>query len=562
MATNPYNVVGGLKPGRTAFDLSHTKLFDMSIGALVPILVEDCIPGDIFQFGFINTIRAQPLVTPIFHKLDAFIHVFFVPYRLLFSDWEKFVTGGNSGDETVVLPKFLDNVINTEGDSTIHRYGIYDYMGFPIFNPTTGDALDSQNFVNPMPMIDLPWRAYWKIWMDFYRDANIQTVYPDYTTNGITPVSVGETPNEQMESLQDWVDAYASSDFEPACDRLAFRCWEKDYFTSALPWQQRGTSPAIPISGTTSAAWDLAAFGGPSSTPSPFNFESDSHESPPTAKVSGNVLLNSYDWFNRNSVDFTATGVDISDLRIAVQVQKWMERNARAGARYVEFIAAHFGVKVQDERLQRAEYIGGTKQPVVISEILQNSESGTTPQGNMAGHGMGVGGQFAGKYRVPEHGCIIALMSIMPEAIYQQGVERMWCKETRFDFPSPEFAHLSEQEITKKELYFKNDPGGDDDLRFGFQGYLDEYRTRQSRVCGRLANELDDWHMSRQFTGAPSLNEAFLTTKAFSDTRRNMFAVPGVANNPYGQFLVQMRNVVKAIRPLPFIAEPGLLDHF
>lgn len=270
--------------------------------------------------------------------------------------------------------------------------------------------------------------------------------------------------------------------------------------------------------------------------------------------------------FNNNTVNFAASGVDINDMRYAVQIQKWMERSARGGFRYNEHLNAHFGVYPRDDRLQRPEYIGGTRAPVVISEVLQNSATITTgtdasPQGNMAGHGMSVNASFCGKYRAQEHGVIMGILSIMPEAIYQQGIPRMWTRETRFDYYSPEFAHLSEQEIKRQEVFWIGDSSSDN-TRFGFQGAFDEYRTRQSVVCGKIATSLNPWTLSRIFDTAPALNADFLTTRETSRTRRDAWAVPGVVDNSQGQFLVQFRNIVKAIRPMPYIPEPGLMDHF
>lgn len=222
---------------------------------------------------------------------------------------------------------------------------------------------------------------------------------------------------------------------------------------------------------------------------------------------------------------------------------------------------SHFSEAPRDERLQRPEYIGGMKQPIITSEVLQTSATETeSPQGSFAGHGMSVGSSFAGRYHAKEHGVIIGLMSIMPEAVYQQGIPRQWTRQTRFDFYSPEFAHLSEQEIKLSEIYYQNTAA--DDTRFGFQGAYDEYRTANSVVCGKLATELKYWTLSRIFSTAPTLNSTFLTTEALSKTRRQAWAVPGVENALQGEFLVRWNNSVKALRPMPYSPEPGLLDHF
>ena len=219
---------------------------------------------------------------------------------------------------------------------------------------------------------------------------------------------------------------------------------EKD-FTSSLPWQQRGTAPALPISGTTSAKWLNAHF-------SPLTGATDNvmkiSNSPTTSVIFGQNAVgqdNLYRVFNENTVDLSsASTFNVADLRLAFQIQKWMERNARAGARYTESLRAHFGVSPRDDRLQRPEYIGGSKTPVIVSEVLQTSSTdATSPQGNMAGHGISVASTFCGKYRATEHGIIMGIMSIMPRTMYQQGFDRSWLRRSRYDFYFPEFANLS-----------------------------------------------------------------------------------------------------------------------
>lgn len=561
-----YEHTAGLRPGRSAFDLSHTKVFDADIGRLVPVLCEDVMPGDVFDIAAINTIRAQPLVTPIYHKLDVYCHYFFVPYRILFKDWEKFITGGASGDETVALPKAFENAIGVEGQVDLDRYGLWDYLGFPMHNSSTGIPSNSIE-MHTAQVNDFPWRAYWAIWRDYYRDENHQTTFPDDTGETSSDIDVGDNFEEHVDQLGAWMDDFhtaATSLIPVPCDRLAYRCWSKDYFTSALPWQQRGTSPAIPISGSTSAVFDSGTLidgGDVGDWENAQVFKSSVVTGGTLGALTATGANNIGSAFNNNTVDFTATGVDISDLRLAVQVQRWMERNARGGYRYNEFIKAHFGVSPNDDRLQRPEYIGGSKQPVIISEVIQSSQTDASPQGNMAGHGMSVSQNFAGRYRVKEHGVIMGIMSIMPEAIYQQGLPRQWTRNTKFDFYSPEFAHLSEQEILKKEVFF-TDNTSTDDVRFGFQAVFDEYRTRSSIVCGKMASDLKDWTLSRIFDSPPSLNEEFLTLAALSKNRRSSWAVPGVENATQGQFLIQWRNIIKAVRPMPYIADPGMLDHF
>lgn len=566
MQHNPvFQQTGALRPGKSAFDLSHVKIFDANIGALIPVYVEDVVPGDVIDLSHVHVIRSQPLVTPIYHKLEVFSHTFFVPYRILFRDWEKFISRGASGDEVVVLPKFASSQFAGNG-AEVNRYGLWDYFGLPIHNPANGTPLDSRDFVNQPPVHDLFWRAYWVIWRDYYRDSNHQVNYPNGTGFAITtPVPVGESPDELQDNLDAWMAKETDAAASIPCDYLAYRCWAKDYPTSALPWQQRGTAPAIPVSGFGQALWDSQQFetgsGAQFDNVLSYNASNADHR---FYMASENAQINLKAALDGNSVQLSLAGVSVANLRATIQTQKWMERNARGGYRYNEFLASHFGVAPRDDRLQRAEYLGGSRNPVIISEVLQNSatDAATSPQGNMSGHAMAVDQAFHTRYRVLEHGVIMTIMSIMPEAIYQTGIPRMFSRETTFDFYSPEFAHLSEAEIKKREVYFNDDGGTIDDARFGFQAAWDEYRDRQSMVCGKMASSLNVWHLSRLFDSCPSLNENFLTTKQFSETRRTSWAVPGVVSNTQGQFLCQWRNIVKAVRPLPYISDPGLLDHF
>lgn len=545
-----YDQVGGLRPGKSAFDLSYSNMFDADIGQLVPVWIQDAGPGDIMQIGASQITKMQPMVVPLYHRMNMCYHVFFVPYRILWADWQKFITGGITGDAVVGIPSFM---ANTDFPMRVRRYGIWDYAGFRL-----DDATDQLVWMSYLPHVnDFIWRAYWAIWRDYYRDENLQPNYPG------TTIAVGDDESTQIAAIQAYMDAQWDTGGinEVYCDRLAYRCFKKDYFTSALPFQQRGTSPSIPFSGIISAQWPLSAFGTSASTGNTVFATMGSN--PKMYLPTAEAVANARNMLNANTINTAGIGITPADLRYAMQVQKWMERSARGGYRYNEYLLAHFGEAPRDERLQRPEYVGGMMQPIVTSEVLQTSSTDTTsPQGSFAGHGMAVGQDFAGKYHVREHGVFIGMMSIMPEAVYQQGVSRVWTRQTRFDFYSPEFAHLSEQEIKLSELYYQPDDPTSNEERFAYQGAYDEYRTRQSQVCGKLASSLKYWTLSRIFSSPPSLNEAFMTTKALSQTRRQAWAVPGVAGNLQGEFLIRWNNNIQALRPMPYIPDPGLVDHF
>lgn len=512
-----FSNIAGLTPKRSVFDLSYVKTLTCDMGQLIPVMCDEVVPGDIFKIGNEAVVRFQPMVAPILHEVNLYTHYFFVPYRLLWDDWEDFISGGTEGDDASVLPRW--NPTNKAIGS------LWDYLGFPTTITPTGR----------LPL-SFPREAYNFIFSEYYRDQTLQESF-DWTAG-----------NEDILN----------------------RCWEKDYFTSSLPWQQRGVAPALPVSGATSAVWssDLGltfTLTAGSDTNNTMQFRSRVSAPPRAvdgidpASNTGIALKPPYTKIsqadmNNNTVDLsTATTVDIADLRLAIQLQKWMERNARAGVRYTEFLRAHFGVSPRDERLSRPEYIGGSKSPVIFSEVLQTSSTdATTPQGNLAGHGVTVSVTQCGQYRAQEYGLIMGIMSVMPRTMYQQGINRQWLRQTKYDFYFPEFACLSEQAVERVEVY-ATAVEADNKTLFGYQGRYNEMRYKPSMVVGQMRDTFDYWHLGRKFTAAPELNESFVKCVP---TKR-IFAVetdPGL--------IVSFGNRITAIRPMPVQAEPGLMDHF
>ena len=451
MSAKTFQNVQALRPGMSVFDLSYTKTFTADMGQLIPVMCDEMVPGDIFKIGNQSVIRFQPLVAPILHEINAYVHYFFVPYRLLWDEWENFISGGPNGQDAHTIPLWT----TTHPDIGT----LWDYLGYPTGVMPTAET-------SPM---DFPKRAYNLIYNEFYRDENLQSEVPVYS---------GE---------------------------ILSRNWEKDYFTSSLPWQQRGTAPALPISGTTHAIWSSdPATRIPNlslGTAVPLSGFKNSGVYGATGETE--ALLNSgyvpKAGLNINTVDLSsATTFNVADLRLVFQIQKWMERNARSGVRYTEFLRSHFGVSPRDERLQRPEYVGGSKSPIIISEVLQTSETGTSPQGNMSGHGISASSTFCGKYRATEYGVMMGIMSIMPRSMYQQGLQRQWTRRTRYDFYFPEFANLSEQAVLNKEVYVTGNDTNDK-MIFGYQGRYDEMRTKQNMVCGQMKSTFSYWHLGRIF---------------------------------------------------------------
>lgn len=555
-----FSRVLGNKVGRSVFDLSHVKRFTCDMGQLIPVYFDECVPGDTRKIGMQCVTRFQPLVAPILDSVDLTVHYFFVPTRLLMDkeeDWNTFLTGGVDGkDESVSLPLYSWDVgfdgghyANQESpkkfpfsNSKFFKYSLWDYFGLPLINQTAGYMGD---VITTNKVHSLPQRAYNLVWNEFYRDPNVV----------------------------DKVDINNAT--------ILYRAWKKDYFTSALPWQQRGVAPALPLSGTIPVDISVGnvLIGSESS---PFKFVgkalSDVYEATVNNSINSKTLetsssgVSSYyqikGTMNGSSLSGSAdlsnaATFDVATLRQCVQIQRWLELNARGGVRYTEFLRSHFGISPKDEVLGRPEYIGGTKSSIVISEVLQTSrtEDSTetqtgSPLGRLAGHGLGASSDYICTYTSKEFGYIIGLASWMPKPSYQQGVNRIFTRKTKFDFYFPEFAHLSEQAVTNGEIYATG--GASDTEIFGYQGAYNEMRYSPSFNCADMRDTFKYWHLGRIFTTVPNLNAGFLTTNSdFSGgIRKDIFA----SKNEPG-LLVQFANIVKAIRPLPVYGTPGFVDH-
>ncbi len=558
-----FSSVRGNEVGRSVFDLSHLKRFTCDMGQLIPVLFLECVPGDTFKIGCEAVTRFQPMVAPILDSVDMYVHYFFVPSRLLMDnekDWETFLTGGKDGtDVSVSIPtwKLRDfaGVYNSNQVSASFpfsngvkygKYSLFDYFGLPCSN-SVSVTLD---IINSNHIMAFPQRCYNLVWNEFYRDENL-------------------------------VDECSLDN-----STILFRAWKKDYFTSSLPWQQRGVSPALPISGTIPINLNGSVF--------TFGDVSNPIKLVATSPNSGEITTriknaSDSDSFGLNSADTRSvlgegnggyyyalqgkaissnpsatvdlsngTTFDVAVLREAFQIQRWLELNARAGVRYTEFLNAHFGIAPRDEVLQRPEYLGGTKSEIVVSEVLQTSAtSDSSPQGNLAGHGLGAMSDFICSYTAKEFGYIIGIASWMPKPSYQQGVNRIFSRCTKYDFYFPEFAHLSEQAVTKGEIYATGDNDHDNSI-FGYQSAYAEMRYMPSINCSDMRDTFSYWHLGRIFNSDPSLNAGFLTTNSSysGGIRKDIFAVQ---NQP--GLIVNFANVVNAIRPLPVYGTPGFIDH-
>lgn len=510
------------RPQTNTFDLSHDRKFSGKIGELMPISVMEVVPGDKFNIKATNLTRFAPLITPIMHKASVYCHFFFVPNRILWPNWENFISGGEDGLADPTFPT-VDLTIPTQ-------YGIQtlaDYLGLPTGNQITDVSA-------------LPFAAYQKIYQDYYRDENL-----------INKTDV--TLSDGTQSASDIIELSS----------MKKRAWQHDYFTSALPWTQRGPEATIPLGTTAPVAWESGnrdvmrntTTGAPITsvdwtglTALKSDPAGDIYASIPSATA---VNLDNSDSL---SVDLSgATASSINDLRRAFRLQEWLERNARGGARYIEIITAHFGVRSSDARLQRPEFLGGSSTPITISEVLQTSANVTepTPQGNMAGHGVSVGSSNYVSYRAEEHGYIIGIMSVMPKTAYQQGVPKHWKKLDKFDYYWPSFANIGEQPIYNEELYHQNT--AEDAEVFGYTPRYAEYKYIPSTVHGEFRDTLKFWHMGRIFGSKPTLNQDFI--ECDSDEVKRVFAVPEASTE---HLYVYLHNEVKATRLMPYFGTPTI----
>lgn len=508
---NLFDSVKMTKPGKNVFDLSHDVKMSLRMGDLVPTLLLECVPGDSIIIGCSSLLRFAPLVAPPMHRMDVTMHYFFVPNRLLWPNWENFITNGGATPTPGATPAFP----TIDADQTTWvQGGLMDYLGIP--NPSIGVPFAAET------ISALPFAAYQLIYNEYYRDQNLQA--------------------------NDWVagDLIDGNNGNPVLLQLRKRCWEHDYFTSALPFAQKGATVDIPLgdvqlkagwpgghvpewhrpAGNQAADGDLTTFAG--------NTYSSAEPATPLA----------FDPHGSLEVDSTT----INDLRRAFRLQEWLEKAARGGSRYIESILAHFGVRSSDKRLNRPEYITGTKSPVVISEVLQTGETGTTPQGNQAGHAVAVTNGKYGHYYCEEHGYIIGIMNVQPKTAYFQGINRTWLKFDPFDYYWPSFANIGEQEIFNKEIYAFQGTAGDD--TFGYIPRYSEYKFQPSRVAGDMRTTLDFWHMAREFSSPPALNDAFVK----ADPTERIFAV---TDPTIDKLYTQVLHKIRAVRPMPKYGNPS-----
>lgn len=551
---------------RTKFDRSHVYKTTFDSGKLIPVFVDEILPGDTCRLSVKYFSRLATPIKPIMDNIYLDWFFFFVPNRLVWNHWQNFCFEQEDPDDTTDYVCPTTSLVGNASD-TLHGVGtLWDYFGLPTGLPNTISGINA-----------LPFRGVYLIWNEWFRDENLQKSVK-IQKGDTNEVFDGSRVSDQPEWLQGIPESYLP------CPPRGKR---HDYFTSALPWTQKGPGVSIGLAGTATlvdpspvsgyfvqqsndslGAAQLSADGGVHDV-----FTGNGtlkYQGGYSVSIAGHAIKGSgmdtvtaqpgSSWLSKSTyADLDSSSIfTINSLRTAFQMQKFYERLARGGSRYTEVLRSFFGVVSPDARLQRPEFLGSFTKMMNINPIAQTSSTNdTTPQGNLSAYGV-TGAKFHGFTKsFVEHGYVFGFCCARADLTYQQGINRMWTRSTVYDWYWPTFAHLGEQAVLLKEIYATGNTEQDNSV-FGYQERYAEYRYKPSVICGKfrsnIKGNLDVWHLSQYFETAPKLNPEFIEEDV---PIGRIIAVP---SEP--QFLIDIGFKYTTVRPMPMFGTPGLVDHF
>ncbi len=535
---------------RSKFERNSDVKFSFNVGDLVPFYVDEVLPGDTFSIDTSKVVRMQPLVAPIMDNMYLDTYWFFVPNRLVWEHWKNFC-GENTASKWTpsveyTIPKVKGAVsLNDPNNTSCWKSGdIADYMGIPVGSSSVATAGELLS-VNA-----LPFRGYALIWNEFFRDQNLQDPIPIPTDD-----STYEVEND---------DVLANRICKGS--GILKACKYHDYFTSCLPSPQKGPDVSIPLSGLAQVVTGSTVT--PASTiPVGFSKVASPNVNAGYIQAGSSLVLDSHRDGGNNlipnnlyaSLGSASLGT-INELRLAFQMQRIYEKDARGGTRYTEILKNHFGVTSPDARLQRPEYLGGSRIPININQVVQTSSSSNTPQGNTAAFSVtaDVHSDFTKSF--VEHGFVFGLCVARYSHSYQQSLERFWSRSDRFDYYWPSLANIGEQPVKRKEIYCTGIADNDERV-FGYQEAWADYRYKPSRVAGemrsRVPNTLDVWHLADNYDGAPFLSDEWIQEDS-SNLNRALAVSENVSNQLWADIFIKNTSV----RPMPIYSIPGLIDHY